>query len=143
MFIKQVSVFVENESGKLSECLDILGENKIDIRALSIADTKDFGILRLIVDKPNEAKDLLKAKNYVVKVNDVVAIRISNEPGGLMKALHILKDSNIQIEYLYAFVGDSKESASVMLKVSDNEKTIELLKNNNIEFIEAEEIQTI
>jgi len=144
MFIKQVTVFIENESGKLSEVLDILNEFKIDIRALSIADTKDYGLLRMIVDKPFVAEKALKEKGYIVKVHDVIAIRINNEPGGLLKALHLLKEYKIDVMYLYAFVSEgNKEKASVMLKVSDRVKALEIFKENGISFINGEEIQEL
>ena len=105
MFIKQVSVFVENKAGAMSEVLDILAEENIDMSAVSVADTSDFGILRLILSEPEKAEKVLKEKGYVVKLTDVVAVGIEDKPGGLSKPLKVLKDNGIGIEYMYAFIG--------------------------------------
>lgn len=141
MLLKQVSVFVENKSGKLFEILKLLGDNNIDISALSIADTTDYGILRLVLNKPNKAVEILKENNFIVKIHDVIAIRIDNKPGGLVSALDLLRSNNIEISYLYAFVASLGNSASVMLKVDDLEKARKLFKDNGIEMIKAEDIQ--
>lgn len=141
MLLKQVSVFVENKSGKLFEILKLLGDNNIDISALSIADTTDYGILRLVLNKPNKAVEILKENNFIVKIHDVIAIRIDNKPGGLVSALDLLRSNNIEISYLYAFVASLGNSASVMLKVDELEKARELFKDNGIEMIKAEDIQ--
>lgn len=141
MLLKQVSVFVENKSGKLFEILKLLGDNNIDISALSIADTTDYGILRLVLNKPNKAVEILKENNFIVKIHDVIAIRIDNKPGGLVSALDLLRSNNIEISYLYAFVASLGNSASVMLKVDELEKARELFKDNDIEMIKAEDIQ--
>ena len=117
MLLKQVSVFVENKSGKLFEILKLLGDNNIDISALSIADTTDYGILRLVLNKPKKAVEILKENNFIVKIHDVIAIRIDNKPGGLVSALDLLRSNNIEISYLYAFVASLGNSASVMLMV--------------------------
>jgi len=141
MFLKQVSIFVENKPGKLYEVIELLGKENIDISALSIADTSNFGVLRLIVNQPKKAEKILKENHIIVKVNDVIAITINNEPGGLVKALGLLKDNNIDMDYMYAFVASVKNSASVMLKVSDPEKAIVIFRENNIAMINAEDIQ--
>lgn len=141
MYIKQVSIFVENKSGKLYEIINLLGSNNIDISALSIADTSDYGILRLIVDNPNNAVNLLKENNYIVRLDDVIAITIDNQPGGLSYALNILAKEGIGISYLYAFVGNSDIAASVMLKVDDAEKAIKIFKEKGVKLINAEDIQ--
>ena len=96
MFIKQVSVFIENQPGALSEVLDILAENDINMSALSVADTADFGILRLIVSNPDEAKKILREKGYIVKLTDVIAVGIEDRPGGLSKPLKLLKENDIE-----------------------------------------------
>ena len=118
MFIKQVSIFIENTDGKMAEVLDILGKKDIDISALSVADTKDYGILRLIVNNPTSASEILKAEGYIVKLTDVIAVAIEDKPGGLSKPLLALKDKNIEIDYLYAFVSKNKNGAIVVLKTS-------------------------
>jgi len=142
LFIKQVTVFVENKSGKLSDIIDILDVNKIDIKALSIADTKDYGLLRMIVDKPKKAFDVLKEKGYIVKNHDVIAISVDDRPGGLTNVLHLLKDHNIEIMYMYAFVSSIKDSkASVMLRIEDIDQAVEILNNNGIELISKNDIQ--
>lgn len=141
MLLKQVSIFVENKSGKLFDVLKLLGDNKIDISALSIADTTDYGILRLIVNKPKYAASILKENNFIVKIHDVIAIRIDNKPGGLVNALELLRNNGIEISYLYAFVASLGNSASVMLKVDDLEKARKLFKDNGIEMLKAEDIQ--
>ena len=135
MSIKQVSIFLENKPGKVYDVIKLLGSNNIDIKALSIADTDKYGIMRLILNKPYYALNLLKDNNYIVKMNDVIAISIDNKPGGLMTALSLLYNENIGIEYMYAFVGDNNIKASVMLKVDDPVKALELFKKGNISIL--------
>ncbi len=142
MFIKQVSIFVENKSGKLYDVIRLLGENNIDISALSIADTSDYGILRLIVDKPKKAVDILRDNDIVVRIDDVIALSVANTPGGLIKALGLLEKEDVDVNYLYAFVGKSGNDASVMLKVSDLNKAEEIFKKNNVALIDANEVQS-
>ena len=138
MFIKQVSVFVENKSGKLYDVIRLLGDNNIDISALSIADTSDYGILRLIVDNPKKAVDILRENGLVVRIDDVIALSIANTPGGLTKALGLLGEAGIDVNYLYAFVG---KNASVMFKVSDPSKAEEMFEANNVTVIKASDVQ--
>lgn len=133
MFIKQVSVFVENKAGAMSEVLDILAEENIDMSALSVADTSDFGILRLILSEPEKAEKVLKEKGYVVKLTDVVAVGIEDKPGGLSKPLKVLKDNGIGIEYMYAFIGKVSSSALVVMKTSDPEKSLEVLADMTVD----------
>ena len=140
MIIKQVSIFVENKTGSMAEVLDILGNNNIDLNALSIADTTDFGILRLIVSDPNKAEKILKENGMVVKLTDVIAVGIEDKPGSLSKILDILKNNAIEIDYMYAFIGKSNTGALVILKLSDPAKATELLKSNSIQVVYASEI---
>lgn len=133
MYIKQVSVFVENQPGALSEVLDILAENGINMSALSVADTSDFGILRLIVSDPNEAKKILREKGYIVKLTDVIAVGIEDKPGGLSKPLKLLKENGIAIEYMYAFIGKAEEGALVVMRTTDPEKSLEVLAGMTVE----------
>src|SRR5574344_1747538 len=105
MFVKQVSVFVENKKGCISDCIDVLAKANIDISALSVADTDTFGILRLIVNNPDKAYETLKDNNYTCKITRVIGVYIKDVPGGLAKVLNIIKESNIDVNYLYAFVG--------------------------------------
>jgi len=140
MLIKQISIFLENRTGRLAEVLKALGDGNIDISALSIADTKDFGILRLIVDKPDEAEKLLKEKGYAVSITNVIGIGVKDEPGGLAKALDYLGKANIDIEYIYAFVGRSEGEALVILKVNNPEKAVETLVNNGVNVLPSNKV---
>ena len=126
MKVKQISVFVENKSGNLADVTAILGENGIDISAMSLADTTDFGIARMIVSDPDKAVKILKEHGMAVKCTDVTAIAVSDVPGGLSEALKILKREKIEIEYMYAFVGQSNKGAMVVMRVSDPKRAAEL-----------------
>ena len=126
MYVKQISVFVENRFGHLEEIIGLLGENGIDISALSLADTTDFGILRMIVSDTEKAVEILKAQRLAVKCTDVTALYMEHTPGGLSKILSVLKKENIDVEYLYAFVEESGTDARVVMKVSSPEKVEEL-----------------
>jgi hypothetical protein len=127
MLIKQLSVFVENKKGRLSAITDILRKNNIDIRALSVADTKDFGILRLIVDDYQKAYDALKSEECLVSLTNVIAVSITDKPGGLADAMDILTEAGISVEYMYAFISKSAGAASVIFRVEDNDKATEVL----------------
>lgn len=138
--VKQISVFLENKGGRLAEVTKTLGDSGINIRALSIADTKDFGILRLIVNDPDRACTVLKEAEFTVSERDVLAIGIDDEAGALSKALGVLQQNDIVIEYMYAFSGKSGDKPLVILKLSDNDKAIKVLRDNGISVIEAEEV---
>jgi len=138
MFVKQISVFLENKSGRLAEVTGILGNNDIDISALSIADTTDFGILRLIVNKPDEAEKILKEHGFTVSCTEVIAVAVVDEPGGLAEALKVLDDASIGIEYMHAFVGKATNQALVIFRVEDPEKAVAVLDKNNIRVLPAE-----
>jgi hypothetical protein len=127
MLIKQLSVFVENKKGRLSAITDILRKNNIDIRALSVADTKDFGILRLIVNDYQKAYDALKLEDCLVSLTNVIAVSITDKPGGLADAMNLLTDADISVEYMYAFISKSAGEASVIFRVENNEKAVEVL----------------
>lgn len=129
MKIKQLTVFVENKVGYLYEITQLFAESNIDMKALSIADTKDFGILRLIVDKPETALNVLKKHEFLGTITDVIGVEISNETGALSKALAALSESNVNVEYLYAFLSGTKDSAYVVIKADDNLKAEKILKN--------------
>ncbi|MBO4252021.1 MAG: hypothetical protein J5911_05125 [Clostridia bacterium] len=118
--IKQLTVFAENKVGYLSEITDLLAKNHIDMKALSIADTKDFGILRLIVDKPEVALKALNENGLLGTITEVVGVEISNKTGELSKALSILANCGVNVEYLYAFLSGSVDSAYVVIKATDN-----------------------
>lgn len=141
MLIKQVSIFVENKEGKIAEILNVLGESQINIKALSLADTTNFGILRLIVNDPQKTIEILKEKDIIVKVNEVITVGVSDAPGELANILDILSNQKLSIEYMYAFIGDKDAKAMVVLKIDDIEKAINVLKKGNVTMISAEEIK--
>ena len=120
MAIKQLTVFVQNKKGTVVSVTDILSRNNINIRALSIAETQDFGILRLIVNDENAAETVLKENGYLIKVIDVVGVKIGDEPGKLTEALAVLDNANINVEYLYAFMARTEKHAYVVIRVEDN-----------------------
>ncbi|MCG8499244.1 MAG: ACT domain-containing protein [Firmicutes bacterium] len=140
MLVKQISVFLENKSGRLAEVTEILGREGIDISALSIADTTDFGILRLIVNEPELAEKVLKDNSFTVSRTNVIAISVVDEPGGLAAALKILGSASIGIEYMYAFVGKETNKALVILRVEEPERAAEVLDKNNILVLPAERV---
>ena len=127
MLIKQLYVFVENQQGKLREITDILSQAQVDIRALSIADTTNFGILRLIVSDPEQAVAALKKQGFTVSLTEVIGIGVDDKPGGLAHALDVLGEAGLDVEYLYAFVSKS-EKACVILRLEDNQKALDALK---------------
>lgn len=138
--VKQISVFLENKSGRLADATKTLGENNIDISALSIADTTDFGILRLIVNNPEKAEDVLKKDGFTVAITDVLAIEIEDKPGGLYKALAVLEENSIGIEYIYAFVAKFSNGALVILRLDKPCEAMEILNKNNIRVLEQEDV---
>lgn len=140
MLVKQISVFLENKSGRLAEVTRILGHNNINISALSIADTTDFGILRLIVNKPEDAERILKENEFTVSCTSVIAIAVQDEPGGLAVALDILDKEAIGIEYMYAFVGKTANEALVILRVESPDKAVEVLSESGIKVLPSDTV---
>ena len=120
MAIKQLTVFVQNKKGSVAEVTDILSRNNINLRALSIAETQDFGILRLIVNDETTAERVLSENGYLIKVIDVVGVKIGDAPGKLTAALNVLDEAEINVEYLYAFMARTEKHAYVVLRVEDN-----------------------
>ncbi len=137
---KQISVFVENKFGRVAKIIELLGENDINISALSIADTTDFGILRLIVDKADEAVSILKESGVMAKCTDVIAVAIDDQPGGLSAVLKIVSAAGIGIEYMYAFLGRKAGKALMVLKADDETKLETVLSENGIAMASPEEI---
>ncbi len=119
MLVKQVSAFIENKAGKLSEIADILAENHIDISALTLADAAEYGILRMIVNDPDKATAVLKQSGVVCKVTPVLAVAMDDEPGGFARALHILTDAYIEIKYMYACIGHKSGKALMIVSVDE------------------------
>lgn len=140
MKIQQLSVFVENKEGRLAEITEALAKANIDIRAISIADTSDFGILRLIVDRPDEAVTALKEANMTVSLTSVIAIGITDKPGEFAKAMKVLAENHIVIEYMYAFISRDKGRAFVILRVNDEEQALQSLQDAGIMILTSEEI---
>ena len=140
MFIKQLSIFVENKSGRLAEITSIIAKAEIDIRALSVADTTNFGILRLIVDKPDEAEAALKAAGLTVSLTSVIAIGIPDQPGGFAEAAKALADAAIDVKYMYAFISRDQGRACVILRVEDNDTATAALKARGIEILDESQI---
>ena len=138
--VKQISVFVENASGKLSKITSILAEGGINIRALSIADTTDFGILRMIVQDPEKAVSILLDNDIMVKSTEVIVVGIDDEPGGLNKALCLLRDSYVTLEYLYAFVSKHENEAYVIMKTDHVEEAIKALSAGGVRVLQAKEV---
>jgi len=132
MFIKQLSVFVENKFGRLEAIIDCLSKNGINLRALSLADTADYGVLRLIVDDSEKAKKALNDIGVIAKLTDVVAVYLDDRAGGLASVLSVLKNANVSIEYMYAFLGRTEGKALMVLKADDEAKTEKVLAENNI-----------
>ena len=120
MAIKQLTVFIQNKKGTVVSVTDVLSKNNINLRALSIAETQDFGILRMIVNDEKAAENVLADNGYLIKVIDVVGVKISDEPGKLTEALDVLDKANINVEYLYAFMARTEKHAYVVLRVEDN-----------------------
>ena len=140
MAVKQISIFVENKEGKLVTITDAIAKAGIDIRAMSVADTQDFGIFRLIVTDPEKAKEALESSGCFVSITNVVGVSIPDEPGSLAKVVSILARYNINIEYMYAFITISKKFASVVLRVADNEAAEKILVENGIKLLEEKDI---
>lgn len=135
MKIQQLSVFLENRKGRLTELTKILAANDINISAFSIADATDYGMLRLIVGRPELAKKVLTEHGFSVNVTEVACIIVPNEPGGLYKALNILSDNNIDIDYMYAFAMDG--SAQVVIRSASTQQLIDVLQQNKVELLKA------
>lgn len=143
MIIKQISIFVENKKGRLADITEILSKAGANIRALSIADTTDFGILRLIVDKPEETADALKQAGVTVSITNVIAVGINDVPGAFAVPMRILADANIDVEYMYAFITRNSEKAYVILRVADNDAAAKVLAEKGFELLDEENFHSM
>ncbi len=143
MKVEQISVFLENKAGRLAEVARILGEAGVNIRALSLADTTDFGILRLIVNDRQKAKQVLKDAGFTVGITEVIAVEVSDEPGGLARILVPLSENGINVEYMYAFVEKSSNKAVLIFKFENLEKAIDVLKENGITILPGEKVYNL
>lgn len=137
---KQISVFLENKAGRLAHVTKVLGDAGINIRALSIADTSDFGILRIIVNDPEKAYKILKEAGFTVSETEVIAVQVPDSPGGLATVLEQMSDANLNIEYLYAFLGTSGDNALVIFKVEDFAKARDTFIEKGIKFLDEKQL---
>lgn len=143
MAIKQLTVFVENKQGALVSITDTLAKNNVNIRALSIAETNDFGILRLIVNDEATAEKTLSEQGYLIKVTEVVGVKIGDAPGKLTDALNVIDKAGINMEYLYAFMSRTEKHAYVVLRVEDNEIAENALENAGFHIITDADVQKL
>ena len=143
MRVSQLSVFLENKSGRLADVTRALAEAKINIRALSIADTIDYGLLRLIVNDPAAAKSALTAQGFTVTLTEVLAIEIPDRPGGLAGIIDILGEAGINIEYMYAFVGTSGENAIVIFRIEKVDEAIAILQRKGVRMLTGDELHSL
>lgn len=143
MKVEQISIFIENKSGRLAEVCGILGEAGVNIRALSLADTSDFGILRLIVKDSEKALKVLKEHNFTVSKTEVIGVEVPDSPGGLSTILQILDKNNVNVEYMYAFVERSGDNAVIIFRFDDVDEAIAALSNNGIKILKSEQITSI
>lgn len=134
--ISQMSIFIENTKGRLAEVCELLGNNNINIKALTIAESPEFGILRVVLNDTETAKKVLKENGFIATIAPVIAVEVSDTPGGLAKALRVLADNNINLEYMYGFVEKASEKALMVLKFDNVEKAVEVLQKNNIPIVE-------
>lgn len=138
MIIKQLSVILENKVGRLADVAEILAENGINMRALTLAEAVNHGILRIIVNEPDKAEKLLKENNMTLSVSNVLSICIDDKPGGLSNILKILADNDINIKYLYVFIDNKKAYATIRVKKDDIEKTSKILNDAGYYGLEIE-----
>ena len=137
--IKQISIFVENQPGKLAELTRLLADADIDLRTLSLADTRDFGILRVIVNKPDETEKLLKENDWTYKTAEVIGVKLPDRPGGVADVLEVINEAKVNVEYMYAFVNRIPGRADTVFRVDDIETTVKALRSKGIEILTPEE----
>lgn len=140
MIVEQISIFLENKAGRLMEVTKTLSDAHINIRALSLADTSDFGILRLIVDDTAKAQTVLKEKGFTVGKTGVVAVEVGDTPGGLQAILEVLENAGVNVEYMYAFVQKNSENATLIFRLDRTEYALEELKKHNIKVLSVSKV---
>lgn len=140
MTIQQLSIFVENKPGRMAEIARMIADEGIDIRALSLADTDSYGILRLIVDHPEAARKALQDRGLTLSLTDVLAVQMADHPGGFAEVLDVLSRGDINIEYMYAFIGQKSGSAVVILRVNDNAEAARLLSAGGIGLLTQQDL---
>lgn len=140
MFLKQLSVFIENREGRLEEVLDVLKQENVNIVSMSLADTSDYGLLRLLVDKPEIGRKALREKGFSAMLTDVLGIRLAHRVGQLQELLEVICKAHINIEYMYA-LSTGTDDASIVIKTSDLDKAAKLLDETDVELVTGKEIQ--
>jgi hypothetical protein len=143
MKVEQISVFLENKSGRLADVSGVLARAGVNIRALSLADTTDFGILRLIVNNTEEAKKVLKENGFTVGKTEVIAVEVMDKPGGLSDILNVIQNEGLNVEYMYAFLQKHEDKAIIIFRFDDLEKAITTLKNAGISILKGEYVYSI
>ena len=143
MRVEQIAVFLENKSGRLAEITAILADNNINIRALSVADTADFGILRLIVDKVADAEQALRQSGFTVGKTNVIAVEVPDRTGGLATVLKSIEKAGLNVEYMYAFVNKTGENAVLIFRFDEMDKAIESLLQDGFTILESKEIYSL
>lgn len=143
MKIRQISVFLENRKGRLYEVCSLLGQAGINIRALTIAETESFGVLRMVVNKPDEAVELFRKHNITANLTDVVAVEVPDRPGGLAEVLKVLSDGNVNVEYMYAFVEKFSEKALLVFRFDDPSRAHQVLSRAGITVISEKELPNL
>ncbi len=135
MIAEQISIFLENKAGRLAEVTRTLSDAGVSLRALSLADTSDFGILRIIVSDFEKAKKVLKDKGFTTRQTSVVAVEVEDKPGGLNETLELFAKNSINVEYMYAYVQKDTDNATMIFRFDDTDKAIEVLKKNNVPIV--------
>ena len=143
MAVKQISIFVENKEGRIKKAIDTLAKENINIRALSIADTTKYGILRLIVSDNEKAIAALEKDGFIVKENEVIILAVPDEPNGLNSTLEVFDEKGINLEYLYAFVSSKTDEAIVVMRLENMEKAIEALGESNVKILDENDIKDL
>jgi hypothetical protein len=143
MKVKQISLFMENRAGRLAEVARILGQGGINIRALSLADTSDFGILRLIVNDVDRALALLRTTGHTVSVTDVIVVEVSDRPGGLADVLGVLEKAGLNVEYMYAFVEKATDKAVLVFRFEDTDRALEVLRKAGVSVLDPATVYSL
>lgn len=143
MKVEQISIFIENKSGRLAEVARVLGEKGVNIRALSLADTSDFGILRLLVDNTDIAQTTLKENGFTVNKTEVVAVEVPDEPGGLCNILQVLDDARVNVEYMYAFVERNAGNAVIIFRFDEVDNAIAVLNGKGVSILSGEKLYSL
>ncbi len=143
MKLTQISIFLENRAGRLHDVCSLIGKNGINIRALTVAESEEFGILRIVVDKPEETIKVLKKNGFTAEFTEIVAVEVADKPGGLAGILKLFSDNRINVEYMYGFLERFSEKALLVFRFDEPDKAIEVLKKNKVRIIGKEEFKNL